>query len=349
MARETLDMALDEVIEAGGGGRGSGRRAKPAVGERTEQAQESSSKADEAAAMAKLDMSLDEVIQKEVHGKPKGTKGRGRGSGKGKGWNGEETKESNEKSSWGSGGSGGSNWNKGTSGSSSTWNRGGDSSSWNDKRNGSSNWGSGGGHGGRKEANSSWDRNGGGNSSWNDKSRATASSNKSADWDDSWSKSWSGGSAGGRRKGGDDDWEGEWNWSGNQWDQENSRAGRDRNWKESQQQESWERPAARAERGPPVGAGGYAQAQKRKREEAPDTAAADRRVKRVKVKNIPRDLEAQDIKEAFEAEAGKVARCELERGTAWITFVRHEDAKKAVQTFDRGELNGNIIAVQLDS
>lgn len=71
-------------------------------------------------------------------------------------------------------------------------------------------------------------------------------------------------------------------------------------------------------------------------------------VKSVKVTNIPWDLEHQDIKDAFEAETGKIIRCKLDRGTAWIAFSKPEHARKAVDTFDHGELNGQTIGVVLD-
>jgi len=68
----------------------------------------------------------------------------------------------------------------------------------------------------------------------------------------------------------------------------------------------------------------------------------------VKVTNIPRDVNMQDIREAFEQETGKITRCRLDRGTAWIAFNKPQDARKAVETFDRGELNGQTIGVVLD-
>jgi len=83
---------------------------------------------------------------------------------------------------------------------------------------------------------------------------------------------------------------------------------------------------------------------RRNEDAAPDMS----RAKRIKVTNVPRDLGARDIKEAFESEAGKTLTCELERGTCYITFSRAADAQKAVETFDRGELNGKMISVTLD-
>jgi len=73
-------------------------------------------------------------------------------------------------------------------------------------------------------------------------------------------------------------------------------------------------------------------------------------VNRIKVTNVPRDLGARDIKHAFEAEAGKTTSCELDgkRGVAYLTFAFPEDARKAVETFDRGELNGKTITVTLE-
>lgn len=86
----------------------------------------------------------------------------------------------------------------------------------------------------------------------------------------------------------------------------------------------------------------------RKRLHCESSAETSVRGKKIKVTNVPHDLDRVDIKEAFEAEAGKILRCELDRGTAWISFHRQEDAQQAVDTFDRGELNGNTISVQFD-
>ncbi|CAE8588482.1 unnamed protein product [Polarella glacialis] len=70
--------------------------------------------------------------------------------------------------------------------------------------------------------------------------------------------------------------------------------------------------------------------------------------KSIKVTNIPKELKAQDVREAFEAETGKITLCELSKGTARITFQKAKDAQKAVETFDRGELNGKVISVVLE-
>lgn len=71
--------------------------------------------------------------------------------------------------------------------------------------------------------------------------------------------------------------------------------------------------------------------------------------KSIKVTNIPKELKAADVREAFEGETGKVVLCELSRGVARITFAKAKDAQKAVDTFDRGELNGKIITVVLEN
>lgn len=69
--------------------------------------------------------------------------------------------------------------------------------------------------------------------------------------------------------------------------------------------------------------------------------------KSVKVTNIPKELKARDVREAFESETGKATACELSKGTAIITFSRATDAVKAVEAFHKGELNGKIISVVL--
>jgi len=68
---------------------------------------------------------------------------------------------------------------------------------------------------------------------------------------------------------------------------------------------------------------------------------------RICVHPVPRGLRSADIQEAFE-DLGKVLSCKIERGDAWIVFDKALDAKKAVQTFDRGELNGQTIYVTIE-
>eukprot|EP00437_Effrenium_voratum_P016155 CAMPEP_0181441234 /NCGR_PEP_ID=MMETSP1110-20121109/23399_1 /TAXON_ID=174948 /ORGANISM="Symbiodinium sp., Strain CCMP421" /LENGTH=456 /DNA_ID=CAMNT_0023565105 /DNA_START=96 /DNA_END=1466 /DNA_ORIENTATION=+ len=77
--------------------------------------------------------------------------------------------------------------------------------------------------------------------------------------------------------------------------------------------------------------------------------AVDRSVKKsIRVCNVPKNLDDRDIQEAFE-DIGRVVKCEVERGVATISFANSSHAKKAVQTFDRGELNGQTIYVSLES
>jgi RNA recognition motif-containing protein len=65
------------------------------------------------------------------------------------------------------------------------------------------------------------------------------------------------------------------------------------------------------------------------------------------VSNVPKGLEDRDIREAFE-DVGAVKRCTVERGVAIVSFDSPSAAKKAVNTFDRGELNGQTIYVTFE-
>ena len=62
---------------------------------------------------------------------------------------------------------------------------------------------------------------------------------------------------------------------------------------------------------------------------------------------MPRGLGRRDVKEAFEAEAGRVAKCEVRSNEAKILFHRSVSARKAVDIFNQGELNGRTIGVKL--
>jgi len=66
------------------------------------------------------------------------------------------------------------------------------------------------------------------------------------------------------------------------------------------------------------------------------------------VRGIPRDLTKSDISNAFENEAGPIIHCDLKAGVARMQFERPEHAARAVETFDRGELNGRQISVTLE-
>lgn len=79
----------------------------------------------------------------------------------------------------------------------------------------------------------------------------------------------------------------------------------------------------------------------------PRNGGSDGRNCRIKVTNVPSNLNRRDVKEAFE-DSGTVVQCIVERGTSWVTFANAMDAKKAMYTFDRGQLNGNTIYVTLD-
>eukprot|EP00448_Togula_jolla_P041117 CAMPEP_0170628380 /NCGR_PEP_ID=MMETSP0224-20130122/32641_1 /TAXON_ID=285029 /ORGANISM="Togula jolla, Strain CCCM 725" /LENGTH=455 /DNA_ID=CAMNT_0010955777 /DNA_START=1 /DNA_END=1368 /DNA_ORIENTATION=- len=68
---------------------------------------------------------------------------------------------------------------------------------------------------------------------------------------------------------------------------------------------------------------------------------------RIRVTGVPTNLDWRDVQEAFE-DTGRVLKCEVKGGVAWITYKSALEAKKAVQTFDRGELNGQTIYVELE-
>jgi len=105
----------------------------------------------------------------------------------------------------------------------------------------------------------------------------------------------------------------------------------------------WEDVGVRTSRPQPLGRDWAVRGQRRE-----DEGPSSRTGRKIKVTNIPRDLDMRDIKDAFEAEAGKIASCTMERGVAWIVFTNPKDAQKAVDTFDRGELNGKTISVHFD-
>eukprot|EP00969_Alexandrium_andersonii_P040507 1776040-Alexandrium_andersonii.AAC.1 len=65
------------------------------------------------------------------------------------------------------------------------------------------------------------------------------------------------------------------------------------------------------------------------------------------VRNIPADLSCRDIETAFEQAVGTIVSCKLNKDMARITFLNSRAARKAVDIFDQGEMNGNIIEVSL--
>jgi len=62
----------------------------------------------------------------------------------------------------------------------------------------------------------------------------------------------------------------------------------------------------------------------------------------IKVSNIDPSVTWQDLKEAFSA-SGHVERCEVDGPIAIIIFRDHEGAKKAINAYDGGNLNGRKI------
>lgn len=364
-AEAALDMSLDDVIAAqgrgggykgrGGAGKGRGRKGAGKGREEgsdriwSESAPSDNGKAASGAAAA-LDMSLDDVIES---GKGGGRKGGRNGKG-----GGEEGADSNGRWSggggdWGSGGKWDSKWKDGGS----SWG-GGASKSWAAKS--------------ADSGKASWEDWGSKRGSGKDGAWGSAGSSGAGSWDSSWSKkpakdswdsSWESKKSGGR----DDFWSApsskdEWGSSGrakyDSWTSGKSRedawgsgGARDGAWSgggrraENDSSDRWTSSGRTAvvdrwEAEEPRRSSTWG-AQKRRHEDSAQQSPA----KQIKVKNIPMDLDWRDIKGAFEAEAGKIDRCELNKGTAWITFTRPEDARKAVETFDRGELNGKTIGV----
>lgn len=369
---DSLDMSLDDLVQgsskkgsgrgkgggkswntwgnkAEGGGRGQGS------GKKKEAAEQKAGKADG----DKIDMTLDEVIEKDGKGGRKGKGWKEEGKGKSKGKNDTEKSKGKGKgkgnSDWYSGG--GDKWSNGGYGSDKGWSKGDSWSSkgdsWSSKGSskgkggdswskgsskGASSWGGGSSYGGGYGGKGSYSK-GAGAPSWNE--------HDDRDDEDDWKGSGKGGRGGswdgpvgGSRparvdRGGDDGWQ-----------RVPDRAPirddpRRDSWRDelpARRARSPERPTRKREAAEPRGAPA-----KRAREEP-----ADSRTKNIKVTGIPRDVNMQDIKDAFEAETGKIARCRLDRGSAWIAFTRASDARKAIETFDRGELNGATIGVALD-
>jgi len=364
-AEAALDMSLDDVIASsrGSGGRGSkgkgrGKGGGKGRGDGTQASLpnrdiwEDDGKASGAAAA--LDMSLDDVIES--------SKGSGKSGRKGKsGGKGEAGSEGAGGGRWGSGaddtwGGGKKNWSSGAGGGGS-WG-GGSWDKWNNKNSDNSweDWGGSKRGGAAKDGSWSSFGSSSGKDSWETWSKKPAASGSEA-----WGGAWDG-----RKNSGRDDF---WGTSGGKddaWGGGARSGGKYEAWGASPREEAWgggsrggggqereargwgsSRPAPdRWEAEEPRGRGGSTWSSQKRRHE--DDSPPERPTKSIKVKNIPHDLDWRDIKGAFEAEAGKILRCELEKGTAWITFVRPEDARKAVETFDRGELNGKTIEVSME-
>ena len=65
----------------------------------------------------------------------------------------------------------------------------------------------------------------------------------------------------------------------------------------------------------------------------------------VKVRNIPRDLDTDDVMQVFEILVGRIQFIDVYRDIAFIIFETASLAKQAVDTFDMGMMNGNQIFV----
>lgn len=411
----SLDMSLDEVIEASSGGKVKGRgkgkgKAKGRDAGRESGGRESGGKA------ANLDMSLDEIVEKSWSGE--------RSQGNSKGWGQGKDNWSDNSASWGSKSaqpwvqkSGGNGFDKGWDKSSGKG-YGKSTNNGKGKGSGASGWGDTGGSNYKPAWLEHDDWRGGDEgdaeeSSWQPVGKGGAGRGRGkggkGGGDDDWrgpgrgamSQSWGAAPAPARRSWGDDSWGGGQGYeergrplaapvrreggalaqrlmregltsrsgpaSGARMGVSASRPGAAStgSWQRIEQDDDYEprRPARPAARAPAPAVG-----QKRKlptrRDEDDEEEEEDRRprakiaktapkpapkaVKRIKVTNVPKELKARDVREAFEAEAGKAESCSLEKGTAFIVFLRAEDARKAVETFDKGELNGKIISVALD-
>jgi len=359
-----LDMALDEMIESSWGknGKGKGRgKGKPFSKGRGSGGQGQ-----------KLDMTLDEIVDTSSAGKgnSKG-KGTGKDNGSWESWGEKSYDKSYEKSS----NFGGSSWNGG--GSSKGGQKG-----WGKSTKGNPSKGSSGGAVPHWMEHDDWrlDADNADDSSWEPPSRSGGWSRSSGndDRNDSWSNKGWGKSSKGSHAGYDDR---------RSYEAPRSLPAEGRGYAVGSTS-SWRRVEdeveARSARSGGGGRRGSALAAvaasavaragvgekrprpgRRGRDDEDDdeedarppprtrvrTVAAQVRTapKSIKVTNIPKELKAADVREAFESETGKVVLCELARGTAHLTFAKAKDAQKAVDTFDRGELNGKIITVVLEN
>jgi len=341
-------MALDDLVQGGNKGKGKGRGDKGGAktvrywgkgpsdrkgkgkGKRYSDDKENNenkeNKENKKSKEASLDMSLDEVIVKDK-GKGKGGKDRGDDWGKSK-------SKGKGKSSWSWGNSYGDSW------------KSNDKGGWNSDRKGSKGWSKGAYKGDKGDR-----FDGGSYTSSREPPREPAAAwNQHDDRDDDEEDGWGKGVGRGSARGGKGD--------------DRREAGRPRGWSDNDRSDRglWQR-VEQAREAPirevrrdsvrdrrEVGRGSKvaetrSAPQKRRALEEPE---GSRSTKSIKVTNIPHDVNVQDIRDAFEQETGKITRCRLDRGTAWIAFQTSGAARKAVDTFDRGELNGQNIGVTLD-
>jgi len=68
--------------------------------------------------------------------------------------------------------------------------------------------------------------------------------------------------------------------------------------------------------------------------------------RRILVDNIPRNLAAKDLEEAF-LEVGKVQDVEVDGGKAWVVFSSAKEAYEAEHRYDGGQINHQIIRVSV--
>eukprot|EP00931_Biecheleriopsis_adriatica_P022566 TRINITY_DN14456_c0_g1_i1.p1 TRINITY_DN14456_c0_g1~~TRINITY_DN14456_c0_g1_i1.p1 ORF type:complete len:345 (-),score=99.92 TRINITY_DN14456_c0_g1_i1:76-1110(-) len=343
MAPAGLDLSLDEVIDSTGGrkGRGKGKgkwRDETDAGDKGTEEKAEAEKGGNDDAELSLDMSLEDLIKKDYDGAKaakyasKGEKSWGSGnswSSGGKSWQSGGSKgwEKSEKSSWSKsdswGDEGKASWKK-------SWD---DKDSWKSGGGGKKDWESGGGK--WSKGDDDWwssgkdDWKSGGASNW---------SKKGDDWNDWGSK---------RSGGGYDSWESKDKRPRNE--EERKARWNDGDYSSSGGHDSW-RDDRRDEHGYRGGQSrDYADRDRRGsyRERSRSPPARRGEPTEVKVSNIPADLDQRDIRDAFNSQCGAVLECNMSRGVARILFKRPEYAQKAVKTFDRGELNGNIISVKL--
>jgi len=360
MAPASLDLSLDEVIkntkgESKGSGKGKGGR------------KDTPAKEEEAVS---LDMSLDELIEKDYL-PPKG---------KSKGWHEKEDKaKPTGNKNWESQGT----WTEknktapGGGGGVATWKGWKDTESWNNKNSESwkvsndswkapiqawkkadtwssstEKWSG----GGKKD----WSAGGGWEDDWKPKPRGD-------DWSSKWNQ---------RETATKGTWDSKWNWgpsTSTAWEAPRQ-AWRPTNEQEREERwnagrtDAWERRDDRRDRFGARNSGfesAYAhrpgfgdsydvrdrRGEGRERSRTPPRRNYFDDVPRgnvILVKNIPLGLDSRDIRDAFQSATGTVESCKLSQdGTARISFSRPEDAKKAVATFDHGELNGRIISVNI--
>merc|ERR1712112_670667 len=67
---------------------------------------------------------------------------------------------------------------------------------------------------------------------------------------------------------------------------------------------------------------------------------------RILVQNIPKDLDARDLEEAF-LEVGRVHHVEMDGSRAWVVFSSSREALEAEHRYDGGQINKQTIRVSI--